>query len=82
MSLSEIRDLIKSEEGIDLQNSEAKMFPEESLGNQIQFCDSHKKNQSSFVFSSSVGIKDVINVLRSIDAIKSTAIFYGNPFFQ
>ena len=65
VSLSEIRDLVKSEEEIDLQNSEVKMFLEESFGNQIQFCDSDKKNQSSFVFSSSVDIKDALSKTNS-----------------
>ena len=80
--LSEICDLIKSEEEIDLQNSEGKMFLEESFGNQIQFWDSDKKNQSSFVFSSSVDIKDVINVLRSINTIKSAANILRQPLFS
>ena len=82
MSLSEIRDLIKSEEEIDSQNREVKMFLEESFGNQIQFCDSDKKNQSPFVFSSSVDIKDVVNLLRSIDTIKSAANILRQSFFQ
>ena len=82
VSLSEIRDLIKSEEEIDLQNREVKMFLEESFGNQIQFCDSDKKNQSSFVFSSSVDIKDEINVLRSIDAIKSAANIFQQSLYS
>ena len=82
VSLSEIRDLITSEEEIDLQNNEAKMFLEESFGNQIQFCDSDKKNQSSFVFSSSVDIKDVINVLRSIDTIKWAANILQQSLFS
>ena len=37
VSLSEIRDLIKSKEEIDLQISKGKMFLEESFGNKIQF---------------------------------------------
>ena len=45
VSLSEIRDLIKSKEEIDLQISEVKMFLEESFGNKIQFWYSDKKNQ-------------------------------------
>ena len=58
------------------------MFLEESFGNQIQFCDSSKKNQSSFVFSSSVDIKVVINVLRSIDTIKSATNISRQSFFS
>ena len=65
VSLSEMYDLIKSVENIDLQNSKVKMFLEESFGNQIQFCDSVKKNQSSFVFSSSVDIKDAFSKTNS-----------------
>ena len=82
VSLSEIRDLIKSEEEIDLQNSEVKMFLKERFENQIQFCDSDKLNQSSFVFSSSGDIKDVINVLHSIDTIKSAASILRQSLFS
>ena len=82
VSLSEMYDLIKSVENIDLQNSKVKMFLEESFGNQIQFCDFNKKNQSSFVFSSSVDIKDVINVLRAIDTINSAAIILWQSLFS
>ena len=82
VSLSEIRDLIKSEEEIDLQNSEGKIFLEESFGNQIPFCESDKKNQLSFAFSSSVDIKDVNNVLRSINTLKSAANILQQPLFS
>ena len=44
VSLSKIRDLIKCEQKIDSQKNEVKMFLEENFGNQIQFCNSDKKN--------------------------------------
>ena len=44
------------------------------LGESIQFSDCHGKNQSQFVFSSKLDIKDIVNILRSQDTTKDTAI--------
>ena len=65
ITLSEIRDMINTNEEIDIKNNEIKIFLEEFFGNSSQFCESDKQNQSSMIFSSSMDITDVINTLRS-----------------
>ena len=50
ISLSEIRDLINSNDDIVLKNNELKNFLEEEFNDKIQFCESDKKNQSSLFF--------------------------------
>ena len=42
ISLSEIRDLINSNDDIDLKNNDLKNFLEEEFNDEIQFCESDK----------------------------------------
>ena len=56
-----------------LFNNEVKMFLTEIFHDEVQFCNSERKNQSAFVFSSSVKLNDVVNMLRSMDATKAAA---------
>ena len=46
ITLSETRDVINTNEDIDIKNNEVKIFLEEFFGNSIQFCESGRKNQS------------------------------------
>ena len=39
----------------------------------MQFCTPHRKNQSLFLYSSSVSTADIINSIRSFDTIESAA---------
>ena len=73
ISLSEIRDIINSEENIELYNNEIKTFMEDTFGEDIQLCSSERKNQSLFVFSSKISIKDILNKLQSLDTTKAVA---------
>ena len=63
ISLTDIREHINSIENIDLKNNELKTFLLESFGDEIQFCNPVKQNESLIVYSSSVDIQDVINTL-------------------
>ena len=73
IALSEIRDMINTNEDINIKNNEVKNFLEEFFGDSIQFCESDRQNQSTMVYSSSLDVTDVINTLRSLDGVKSTA---------
>ena len=46
---------------------------QDTFGENIQFCSSERKNQSFFVFSSKISIKDILNKLRSLDTTKVVA---------
>ena len=75
ISLSEIRDMINSDiVDANLSNKEIKMFISEHFSDSITFCKSERENKSLFVFSSNVGIEDILNSLRSLDSIKSAAL--------
>ena len=66
MSMSDIRDMIKSEiPDVDFHYSEIKCFIEEEFGEAVQFCKSPIKNMSTFIFSSSVSVSDITNVVQS-----------------
>ena len=71
LSLSDIRDMINNENKLNFRNSEIKTFLVEAFGEEIKFCDPERKNQSQFVFSSSVKVEDVINFLRNLDVART-----------
>ena len=73
ISLSEIRELIQDNENITIHNKQIISALSEELGKSIQFCTPDRKNQSLFVYSSSVSTADIINTIRSLDTIKSAA---------
>ena len=73
LSLSEIRDMVNSEENSNLVNKDIKCFLIEESGEKIKFSESNKKNESHFVFSAEINIEDVINSLRNINVVKSAA---------
>ena len=62
------------EEGLEISSKLIKQYLADELGELIQFCDSHRKNRSQFVFSSKLDIKDIVNILRSQDTMKDAAI--------
>ena len=68
--LSEIRE---DNEKITIHKKQIKFTLSEELGKSIQFCTPGRKNQSLFVYSSSVSTADIINTIRSLDTIKSGA---------
>ena len=64
--ISDIRDMINVDFcETDFKNNEIKTFLSEEFGDSIQFSKSEQKNMSTFVFSSSVSISDINNILRS-----------------
>ena len=65
---------IYDEEGLEISNKLIKQYLTDKLGESIQFCDTHRKNQSQFVFSSKLDIKDIVNILQSQDTMKDAAI--------
>ena len=71
--MSEIRNMCE-EEGLEISNKLIKQYLADELGESIQFCDSHHKNQSQFVFSSKLDVKEIVNILRSQDIMKDAAI--------
>lgn len=73
VSLSDIRDMINEKEDVVIVNKVIKSTLIDHFGDKIQFCESDRKNQSMFVFSSSIKTSDILNTLRSIDTIKSAA---------
>ena len=73
IALSEIRDYIIDKENIFIKNQHIKTVLEEHCGDDVQFCDSERKNESSMVFSSEINITDVVNIVRYLDSIKSAA---------
>ena len=62
------------EEGLEISNKLIKQYLTDELGGSIQFCDSHRTNQSQYVFSSKLDVKDIVNILRSQDTMKGAAI--------
>ena len=62
------------EEGLEISNKLIKQYLTDKLGESIQFCDTHRKNQSQFVFSSKLDIKDIVNILQSQDTMKDAAV--------
>ena len=54
LSLTEIRDMINNEEESNLLNKDIKCFLLEEFGDNIKFCNPERKNESQFVFSSSI----------------------------
>ena len=74
ISISDIRDMINVDFcETDFKNNEIKPFLSEEFGDSIQFSKSEQKNMSTFVFSSSVSISDINNILRSTDNVKTAA---------
>ena len=59
-----------------------KQYLADELEESIQFCDSHRKNQSQFVFSSKLDIKDIVKILRSQDTMKDAAIKIRQAFLN
>ena len=74
MAISDIRDMINQENASDLTNKEIKSFLIDELGDTISFCQPERKNQSQFVFSSSIDVNHVVNSLRNLNVIKEAAI--------
>ena len=73
--MSDIRDMINFDiPETDIKNNEVKLFMGEEFGDSIQYCKSERKNMSTFIFSSSVSVSDVTNVLRSIDNVQNAAL--------
>ena len=66
IALSEIHDLINTNEGLDIKNSEVKLFLEEFFENSVQL--------------SSLDITDVINILHSPDGVNAAAELSGASF--
>ena len=62
------------EEDFEISNKLIKEYLADELGESIQFFNSHPKNQSQFVFSSNLDMKDIANILRSQDTMKDAAI--------
>ena len=73
ITLSEVRDLIKEKEGVDIFTNEIKLFMKETFGDRIQFCAAERKNQSILVCSSSITVNDAINLLRNTNVVKEAA---------
>ena len=72
--MSDIRDMINTEmPNVDFHNNEIKCFIEAEFGDSVQFCKSSSKNMSTFIFSSSVSVSDITNVLRSTDCVQNAA---------
>ena len=74
LPLSDIRDMINTEEDSSFFNHEVKRFLVEEFGDEIKICEPEQKSQSQFVFSSSVSVEDVVNSFRSLNAVKTTAL--------
>ena len=74
LAISDIRDMINQENASDLTNKEIKSFLIDELGDTILFCQPERKNQSQFVFSSSIDVNHVVNSLRNLNVIKEAAI--------
>ena len=67
MQLSEIRNAIRNSERIAVSNNHIKDFLLEEFGeNNIKFCDSDWKNESSTVFSANLSPEVLSEKLRSI----------------
>ena len=73
LSLTEIRDMINNKEESNLLNKVIKCFLLEEFGDNIKFCNPERKNESQFVFSSSIQLDDVVNSLRRMNVVKSAA---------
>ena len=73
LSLTEIRDMINNEQESNLLNKYIKCLLLEEFGDNIKFCNPEKKNESQFVFSSSIQLDDVVNSLRRMNVVKSAA---------
>ena len=73
ITLSEVRDLIKEEEGVDIFTNEIKLFIKETFGDRIQFCVAERKHQSILVCSPSIIVNDAINLLRNTNVVKEAA---------
>ena len=61
-------------ESLEISNKLIKQYLADGLGEPIQFCDTHQKKQSQFVFSSKLNIKGIVRILRSQDTIKDATI--------
>ena len=61
------------DDGFEISNKEIKSFLTENLPGKIQFCESHRKNESQFVISSKVHVSDFVNILRSLDVTETAA---------
>ena len=71
--MSEILNMYE-EEGLEISNKLIKQYLPDELGESVQFCDSHHKNQSQFFFSSKLDIKEIVNILQSQDIMKDASI--------
>ena len=71
IALSEIRDYIIDKENTVSKNQHIKTVLEQYCGDDVQFCESERKNESSMVFSSKINITDVVNTVRYMDNIRS-----------
>lgn len=52
------------------------------LGDSIQFCEPHQKNESQFIFSSKVNVRYLIKLLRSQNIIKEAAQKFRRSLFD
>ena len=80
--LSEIRDIINGKEDAVFTNSEIKSFLNDFLGAEIQFCQSPRKNESMFVFPSSITMEDVMNKVRNLSNIQTAAKTMRSTFLD
>ena len=77
------RDIFKRhEEGSSFVNHEVKRFLVEEFGDEIKICEPEQKNQSQFVFSSSVSVEDVVKSPRSLNAVKTAALEIRNALLK
>ena len=65
--------MINENNDVLVQNKHIKSIIAEYFREKIQFCESDHKNKAIFVFSSSISTADILNILRSLDTIKSAA---------
>ena len=81
ISLSEIRTLC-ADDGFEISNKYIKMYLIDEFGDTIQFLESHRKNESQFVFSANINVNDVVNILHSQDTITDAATKVRKSFFN
>ena len=74
LPISDIRESINCKYGEEfISNKEVKLYLTEHFDTKIQFCPSERRNESLFVFSSTLSLEDVVKKLRSVNVMKEAA---------
>ena len=74
LSLTEIREhLNKHDEGVSFNNKQTRRLLKEHFGDRIQFCPSHRANESDLCFSSTITVEQIAQCLR----IRNVAHMFG-----